>query len=240
MSANGPADLIIPVIDIFAGPGGLSEGFSAFSTTGNEQPFKIKLSIESDKAAHSTLLLRAFYRQFTRDRVPAAYYDFLRNTSDLPDARLKKLFDQHPAETERAKGEARHATLGEEKPATIRQWIDNALGDVERWVLIGGPPCQAYSIAGRSRNKGIDDYIAEDDKRQRLYIEYLQIMADHLPAIFIMENVKGLLSATRHQATDAENINSGERQAGSDLPAAFAQRPVARRRQHRLDRADES
>jgi DNA (cytosine-5)-methyltransferase 1 len=62
-------------------------------------------------------------------------------------------------------------------------------------VLIGGPPCQAYSVAGRSRNNGIKNYRADADHRQYLYVEYLQVIADHWPAVFVMENVKGLLSA---------------------------------------------
>jgi DNA (cytosine-5)-methyltransferase 1 len=61
--------------------------------------------------------------------------------------------------------------------------------------LIGGPPCQAYSLAGRSRNKGSQGIDPNTDIRQRLYVEYLQILADHCPAVFIMENVTGLLSA---------------------------------------------
>jgi DNA (cytosine-5)-methyltransferase 1 len=66
----------VPVIDIFAGTGGLSEGFSAFSRTSFVQPFRIKLSIEKDSIAHSTLLLRAFFRQFQlrRKSVPMAFY----------------------------------------------------------------------------------------------------------------------------------------------------------------------
>jgi len=62
--------------------------------------------------------------------------------------------------------------------------------------LIGGPPCQAYSLAGRSRNLGNPNYSPKKDEKQRLYVEYLQVLADHRPAAFIMENVKGLLSAT--------------------------------------------
>lgn len=184
------------MVDIFAGPGGLSEGFSAFKTTGSRRPFKVKLSIEKDYFAHTTLLLRAFYRQFPKGEAPDDYYDFLRNTSEPLESRMNALFDKHPAEAFRAAKEVRHATLGQEKKKIIRQWIDDSLADSQHWILIGGPPCQAYSLAGRSRNKGVDDYVPEDDKRQYLYVEYLQIIADHLPAVFVMENVKGLLSAT--------------------------------------------
>jgi DNA (cytosine-5)-methyltransferase 1 len=58
------ADDVIPVIDLFAGPGGLGEGFSAPPEEGAVPRFKIRLSIEKDATAHQTLELRALYRQF--------------------------------------------------------------------------------------------------------------------------------------------------------------------------------
>lgn len=196
MRKNRNTDQSISVVDIFAGPGGLSEGFSAFEAVNSRRPFKVRLSIEKDYFAHTTLLLRAFFRQFSNGEVPDDYYDFLRNTSEPLESRMKALFDKHPVEAAQAAKEARQATLGKEKKEVVRQWIDDSLDNSKNWILIGGPPCQAYSLAGRSRNKGINDYVPENDKRQYLYVEYLQIIADHLPAVFVMENVKGLLSAT--------------------------------------------
>ncbi|MCZ7655505.1 MAG: DNA cytosine methyltransferase [Rhodocyclaceae bacterium] len=64
-----------------------------------------------------------------------------------------------------------------------------------RSVLIGGPPCQAYSLVGRARNKGNKDYRAEDDHRHFLYQEYLGVIQNYRPAVFVMENVKGILSS---------------------------------------------
>ena len=55
------------------------------------------------------------------------------------------------------------------------------------------PPCQAYSLAGRSRMMGNPEFA--EDPRHFLYQEYLQIIIDHRPPVFVMENVKGLLSA---------------------------------------------
>jgi len=78
----------------------------------------------------------------------------------------------------------------------VSQRISRALGDSDLWVLLGGPPCQAYSLAGRSRNTGRHDYVPHQDDRQYLYVEYLHVLAEHRPAVFVMENVKGLLSAT--------------------------------------------
>jgi DNA (cytosine-5)-methyltransferase 1 len=56
--------MAIPIIDIFAGPGGLGEGFCSLTDDRNKRVFKIALSIEKEFFAHQTLTLRNFYRQF--------------------------------------------------------------------------------------------------------------------------------------------------------------------------------
>lgn len=180
------------VIDIFAGPGGLGEGFSSVTDNKGKPVFDVVLSIEKDKHAHATLLLRTFFRQFP-DGAPADYYRLLRG-----EINLETLFNAYPEEGKRAKHRSWHATLGASgiDRTTVRKRIKDALDNDTSWVLIGGPPCQAYSIAGRSRNMGNPEYDSAKDERQWLYVEYLQILAEHRPAVFIMENVKGLLSAT--------------------------------------------
>lgn len=181
----------IPVLDLFAGPGGLAEGFSALHTIGRNA-FKVCLSVEKDRFAHSTLELRSFFRQFPRGQVPDEYYAYLRQEITRDD-----LFDRYSCEAEAAKTEAWCAELGSPKFPTeeVDARIEKALGGSKNWVLIGGPPCQAYSTAGRSRNKGKKGYIPEEDKRHFLYREYLRIIAKHWPSVFVMENVKGMLSA---------------------------------------------
>src|SRR6185295_8254131 len=181
----------IPVIDLFAGPGGLGEGFSALNQSKSTPSFKIHLSIEKDPIAHETLELRAFFRQFPHGKAPEDYYQHLRG-----DLSRVELFGNHPQAASAASREAWNAELGKVDSAEVRRRIRAELAGANKWVLIGGPPCQAYSNAGRSRNKGKLDYVPEDDPRQYLYLEYLQILADHRPAVFVMENVKGLLSAT--------------------------------------------
>jgi DNA (cytosine-5)-methyltransferase 1 len=180
----------IPVVDLFAGPGGLGEGFSAYRPV-KGSPFRIALSIEKDRLAHATLELRSFYRQFADSRVPEAYYRFLRG-----EITRQELFSASPREARAAACEAWMAELGAERLSVVRDRIKEALPKRTPWVLIGGPPCQAYSLVGRSRNKGVESYDPETDVRQTLYVEYLQIIADHRPDVFVMENVKGLLSAT--------------------------------------------
>lgn len=183
----------IPIIDIFAGPGGLGEGFSAFQRQ-QSFPFKIKLSIEKDKDAHQTLTLRSFYRKFHKGKVPSRYYKFIKQNKCR---NIDDLLDHYPDLTSEIINEVKRAELGgkEFSEETIDSWIRQGLKDNDRWVLIGGPPCQAYSTAGRSKNRSLKGYKAEKDNRNFLYLEYLRIIANHWPAVFVMENVRGILSS---------------------------------------------
>lgn len=191
----------IPVIDLFAGPGGLGEGFSAAQSRTGEPLFKIKLSIEKDEHAHRTLELRAFYRQFPQGNTPTGYYDYLKGKITRDD-----LFGQHPKEALRAKNEAWLAELGKEDRDIVKSRIEKSLNGAKTWILIGGPPCQAYSLVGRSRMIGGNRGKYEMDPRHFLYREYLQILADHQPPVFVMENVKGLLSAKLNQQSTFQKI----------------------------------
>ncbi|WP_228377673.1 DNA cytosine methyltransferase [Chryseobacterium gallinarum] len=188
---------MIPIIDIFAGPGGLGEGFSSLRDDNGERIFKIKLSIEKDPYAHQTLKLRSFFREFNIGQVPDDYYAFVRG-----EITLTELYKKHPEQAASAELEACCGTLGEpdkgDTNALTNEEVDNKIQDAlegrTNWVLIGGPPCQAYSLVGRSRRqeKILDE---AKDKRVGLYKEYLRIIAVHQPAVFVMENVKGILSA---------------------------------------------
>ena len=187
----------IPVIDLFAGPGGLGEGFAALDRKEGKKYFKIGLSVENDPSAHATLLLRSFFRQFEYEDVPPEYYAFLRGEISLHD-----LFNFYPSQAAYAKREAWCAELGSGNEFNLRldEKIERIIGSSKKWVLIGGPPCQAYSIAGRSRNRAVNGYQPEKDNRHFLYKEYLRILADHRPPVFVMENVKGILSSKIYEA----------------------------------------
>lgn len=223
ISAMGKSSSV-PVIDLFAGPGGLGEGFTALRRESRAR-FKVRLSIEKDPVAHQTLQLRAFYRQFAPGRVPGLYYDVLRGATSR-----EALFARFPEQSANATHEAWHAELGETPDRQVRERIEAAIGAAETWVLIGGPPCQAYSVAGRSRNKGIQGYSADEDKRQFLYEQYLAIIADHWPAIFVMENVKGLLSATLLEQRMFERIHEDL----ADPARAVGRRGSGRRHRYNL------
>ena len=184
----------VPVIDLFAGPGGLGEGFSSQPAGDSGRRFKIALSIEMDEHAHKTLELRAFTREFPRGKIPPEYYRHLSKSLSR-----EELFAAWPQQADAARREAWHAELGGVKTpnSEVDRRIREALGSRQgNWVLIGGPPCQAYSLVGRSRvigGEGLAKY--EADPRHSLYKHYLRILAVHQPPVFVMENVKGLLSA---------------------------------------------
>jgi DNA (cytosine-5)-methyltransferase 1 len=179
------------VVDIFAGPGGLAEGFSSVIDADGSRAYSIVLSIEKEPTAHSTLRLRSFLRQF--ETFPDQYYDFLNEGGAEPD--WEALF---PEQWQQAKAESWQMELGLEDPG-LR--LDSRLDEIRRAsdgnvILIGGPPCQAYSLVGRSRNQGKDGYIAAKDGRHFLYEEYIRILDRLRPLAFVMENVKGLLSSS--------------------------------------------
>jgi hypothetical protein len=96
----------IPVIDLFAGPGGLGEGFSALRGPGGDHAFRVRLSIEMDEHSHQTLMLRSFFRQFDDGEVPSAYYEYLRGEERWLGAGVEDLLDDSPDEGQRAREEA--------------------------------------------------------------------------------------------------------------------------------------
>ncbi len=180
----------IPIIDLFAGPGGLGEGFSSLRDHRQEPVFEIGLSIEKDPVAHRTLTLRAVFRRLRGTSHIQHYYSYIRKEIDEP------TFRQIPAVAEafaHAEKEARCLELGKADETAIDSEIRAALGGKDTWVLIGGPPCQAYSLAGRARRA--NDKTFHQDVKHFLYREYLRIIQVHRPTIFVMENVKGLLSS---------------------------------------------
>lgn len=189
---NKAASRPVPVIDLFAGPGGLGEGFSSLR---KGKSFKIIVSAEKDPVAHQTLRLRAFYR-LLRNKYPEKlgdYYRFCNGDAKLPFGK----------DTEYLWKEAGQETLcveigSPEGNSSLDGAIKLALNDrtpQQPLVLIGGPPCQAYSLVGRARNKGKADYVPEDDDRHFLYKQYLRIIQQYQPDVFVMENVKGILSS---------------------------------------------
>ncbi|MDF2092598.1 DNA cytosine methyltransferase [Knoellia sp. 3-2P3] len=197
----------IPVIDVFAGPGGLNEGFSHVLDGEGNQVFKTVTSIEMDPKACDTLKLRAAVRTLRggSPELPSAYAALLRNlgpnghVTDFEEASSYFSRPEERAALADVEREVRDFTLGKNARKGAEEIIAAALpaaarsGD-EPWVLIGGPPCQAYSLAGRSRRR--NDATFADDHKHVLYQEYLHIIREFRPTVFVMENVKGMLSSS--------------------------------------------
>ncbi|UIK00393.1 DNA cytosine methyltransferase [Rhizobium leguminosarum] len=158
------------------------------------RPFDIRISVEKEASAHRTLILRAFLRehQSRSGRLPQAFVDF--HAGRIPEPDWSTI---DPISWLRARDEARALELGtpaaaaaiDDKIAALRKNFDEA-------ILIGGPPCQAYSLVGRARAKGKIDYVPENDPRHYLFREYIRVLDRLRPAAFVMENVKGMLSST--------------------------------------------
>ena len=188
----------IPVVDLFAGPGGLGEGFSRVKYRGRSV-FRTVVSVEKDPYAHMTLSLRAFYRHFAQKgkKLPEEYWRVIRSTTKADKKKAWSALTKHAAWNQ-IKKEALCLELGPHNKR-IRRKITKALGirkgqrSHPRFVLIGGPPCQAYSLAGRSRMQNHDG--KKKDPRHFLYKEYLAVIDKYKPAVFVMENVKGLNTA---------------------------------------------
>lgn len=204
---------IAPIVDLFSGPGGLAEGFAALRSPGGRRRFRVDLSIERDRDAHRTLRLRTFLRSFGK-HFPSEYYDFLNGgITEEPDwAAL------YPKQWAAACDETRCLELGKPDASIFLQQRIRTIGDKYggRTVLLGGPPCQSYSVIGRARNARNHKYNADEDERQSLYEQYVRVLKQLRPAVAVMENVKGMLSAQRDGKPIFPKIMHDLRHAGGE------------------------
>lgn len=164
------------IIDLFAGAGGLSEGFRKCN-------FDIVAHVEMDKAASLTLKTREAYYYCKKNNKLDLYIKYItgkinRNEfySFIPDIILNKVINEE---------------ISKNTINNIFNKVDNIIGEKKILGIIGGPPCQAYSIAGRARKKDR----MENDPRNYLYLYYLKFLKKYKPDFFVFENVEGLLSA---------------------------------------------
>lgn len=163
-------------IDLFAGAGGLSEGF----IRAGYEPIA---HVEMDEAACYTLRTRAAYHYLKENRKFNIYKDYL--TGKL---NRSQLYSHIPQEI--LKTVINHPIGGDNNPK-IHKAIDDLLGKRKVDLIIGGPPCQAYSLVGRARSKdGM-----KGDHRNYLYVQYAKYLEKYQPKLFVFENVLGLKSA---------------------------------------------
>ncbi len=168
-------------IDLFAGAGGLSEGFINNS-------FTPVAHVEYDANASNTLRTRMTYHYLEHKNSLRLYYDYLHENINRD-----QLYSEIPNEI---LDTVINTEIKKENLSFVFKRITENLdtfGSKKVDVIIGGPPCQAYSLVGRAR----DQYGMKDDPRNYLYKMYAEFLKKFEPDIFVFENVIGLLSASR-------------------------------------------
>lgn len=165
-------------IDVFAGAGGLAEGFVI-------NGFKPMAHIEMNKAACDTLITRLSYYYLKLNNKLDLYFDYLRGKIDR-----EKLLSFIP---ESIKKSVINETITNENIDNIFSYIETELNPKKTPVdvLVGGPPCQAYSLVGRA----VTGKKIQNDPRNFLYKLYVRFLERFKPKVFVFENVQGLLSA---------------------------------------------
>lgn len=166
-------------IDLFAGAGGLSEGFIRAG-------YEPLAHIEMDKYACDTLRSRTAFHYLKNNNQLSIYEEYLRTKQEKEDgSRLWEQIPKHVMDT------VIQAAIGEETINDIFLKLDKLIQGRQIDVIIGGPPCQAYSVAGRARmGKKV-----EDDPRNELYKYYVRFLERYNPKMFVFENVTGIFSA---------------------------------------------
>jgi len=164
-------------IDLFAGAGGLSEGFVRAG-------FKPIAHVEMNKDASDTLRTRSVYHWLKENKKINFYKDYL-----LSDNKRKE--DFWKIGPNYIVNSVINKEISEESLPSIFASVDELLNNQSVDIIIGGPPCQAYSIAGRARDpKGM-----KEDPRNHLYKHYVKFLERYRPKMFVFENVPGILSA---------------------------------------------
>ena len=166
-------------IDLFSGAGGLSEGFIK---TG----YKPIAHVEIDKHACTTLETRLIYHKLKSSNKLNVYNDYLLGKMSRNDFISKYGCDE-------ISNSIINMAIGGKSNSIIFDKIDGILKDKTVDIIIGGPPCQAYSLIGRSR----DVNRMKNDSRNYLYKDYAKFLIKYKPKVFVFENVLGLLSAQK-------------------------------------------
>ena len=186
-------------IDLFSGAGGLSEGFIRAG-------YEPLAHIEMNKFACDTLRTRAAFHYLKENKQLAIYKKYLQEKQEKEDGR--KLWEQVPTEITDS---VIQATIGEETIDGIFSTLDTLIGDEKIDLIVGGPPCQAYSVVGRARmGKSV-----EDDPRNELYRYYVNFLERYHPKMFVFENVLGIISAKRGEPL--KDLRELVNQAGYDM-----------------------
>ncbi|MDD2411801.1 MAG: DNA (cytosine-5-)-methyltransferase [Bacteroidales bacterium] len=163
-------------IDLFAGAGGLSEGFI-------QAGFEPIAHVEIEKSACNTLKTRTAYHYLKSNKKDDVYLSYLKG-----EITRDELYKNVPNEILES---VINLPIEDENNDEIQSKIDNYLGKNKVDLIIGGPPCQAYSLVGRSRSKTK----MVGDPRNYLFVQYAAYLEKYQPKMFVFENVLGLKSA---------------------------------------------
>lgn len=166
-------------IDLFSGAGGLSEGFIRAG-------FNSIAHVEIDSKACQTLETRLTYHKLNSENNIVPYYDYISGKIDRDD--FIKEFGNNKISSSIINKE-----IGGKNNSGIFKTIDNLAKNKVIDIVIGGPPCQAYSLVGRSRDKNR----MKNDPRNFLYKEYGKYLKRYNPKVFVFENVLGLITADK-------------------------------------------
>lgn len=170
---------ILNFIDLFAGAGGLSEGFI-------KAGFSPLAHIEMDKYACDTLRTRSAFHWLKENNKLDIYKQYIYEKQPKEDgSKLWALVPNSVIES------VIQEAIGEETIKDIFKKVDKLVGSKQVDIIVGGPPCQAYSIVGRARlGKAV-----EDDPRNELYKYYVKFLERYQPKMFVFENVTGIYTA---------------------------------------------
>lgn len=171
----------INFIDLFAGAGGLSEGFVRAGYT----PLA---HIEMDKNACDTLKTRAAYHWLKKHNQLDVYKKYLLTKKEKEDGQW--LWSRVPDKVWKT---VIQCEIGDETILPLFNQVDELVENRNVDLVIGGPPCQAYSVVGRAR---MGDAV-ELDPRNELYKYYVRFLEKYNPKMFVFENVLGILSAKK-------------------------------------------
>ena len=176
-------------IDLFAGAGGLSEGFI-------QAGFEPIAHVEIEKSACNTLKTRAAYHYLKANKKYKIYISYLKG-----EISREELYENIPSEILES---VINASIGVDNNVFIQKKINKCLKDKEEVdLIIGGPPCQAYSLVGRARSKTK----MEGDPRNYLFVQYAEYLEKYEPKMFVFENVLGLKSARKgYYLREMENL----------------------------------
>jgi len=167
----------LKVLDLFAGAGGFSEGFLA---TG----FDMVGHIEMEKDACETIRTRLIYYSLKKKGRIDDYKKYL-----LGEISKEEIIEKY--NLQKVMDSVIRAKISKDNYKRLIGIIKKRLNGAQLDVIIGGPPCQAYSYIGRARDKNK----MRKDHRNYLYKYYVEFLKVLRPQIFVFENVPGLLTA---------------------------------------------